>query len=360
MFYNTNKINKNLNFKLLEKVNKKEFLEKVLTKKFYLLMLMDDKQKDLFLHDLYYNQKYSFGRDKLFYHINKILNNKDISRRYIAKWLAKEKIHQLYTFRKPQTSIRPIISSRPGALVQADLIDYRNKPSNNFKYVLNLIDVFSRKIFLEPITNKTVKAVIPALNKIIQKVQNDHKIFILHTDAGNEFKIDYPEIRALQSRGYSAQSQGIIEKSNRIIKSVINKTLYKNNNNNWSKLLKTVQDVVNNSYHRVIGMTPNEAWNLPKAKQKELYKRMRNLKAKQYKGIDTLLSVGNKVRIVIPKEKQKTKGLPNYSEDIYIISKVIKGNALNFTIPRYKLRNLEGGPVLKNTFPLSKLLFIPE
>ena len=48
----------------------------------------------------------------------------------------------------------------------------------------------------------------------------------------------------------------------------------------------------------------------------------------------------------------------NYSNEIYTVSKVIKGNAKNFTIPRYKLIDSEGN-VQKNTFALSKLLVIP-
>ena len=136
---------------------------------------MDEEQKDEFLHDLYYNKKFAKGRDAMFFHISKTLNNKDISRRYIAKWLSKQEAHQLHTQRKPQTNIRPIITNRPGSLLQMDLIDFSNKPSNKYYYILTVIDTFSRKIWLNEIRNKTIKDVIPALNNIIQDIQKDYE-----------------------------------------------------------------------------------------------------------------------------------------------------------------------------------------
>ena len=317
---------------------------------------MDEEAKDKFLNDLYYNQKMKYGRDKIFHHISKTLDNSDISRRYIANWLAKQQIHQLYSARKTKTDIRPILTSRPGAVLQMDLIDYSNKPSNKYKYILNVIDVFSRKIWLAPITNKSVNAVIPALDKIVKEIQKDYKINIIQSDAGNEFKIAYPVIKALQSRGYTAQQQGIIERSNGTIKTIINKTLFETGGNNWSALLKDIVEIYNNTLHTSLGTTPNLAYKLDKEGQEELYKKMRADKSRQYRGVDTILEVGTLVRTVVPIGKNKKKGLPNYSEEVYTISKVIKPTTVeSLTIPRYKLTSEDG----KNTFALSSLLVIP-
>lgn len=319
---------------------------------------MNDEEKDKFLHDLYFNQKMKYGRDKIFHHISKTLNNKDISRRYIANWLSKQEIHQLYSARKPATDIRPILSSRPGAILQMDLIDYSNKPSNKYKYILNVICVFSRKIWLAPITNKSVEAVIKPLDKIVKEIQKDYKINIIQSDAGNEFKIAYPVIKALQSRGYTAQQQGCVERANGTIKTIINKTLYETGGNNWSSLLKDIVEIYNNSLHTSINTTPNLAYKLNKEKQEELYQKMRADKSRQYAGIDTLLELGQKVRTVVPVEKNKKKGQPIYSEEVFTVSKVIKPTVESLTIPRYKLVD-ENGKLQKNTFALSSLLVIP-
>ena len=181
---------------------------------------MDDKTKDEFLSNLYYKKNFKVGRDALFEYVSKTLKNTDISRRYIMNWLSHQTVHQLYTPRKPETDIRPIITSKPGSMLQMDLIDFSNKPSNKFRFILNVVDVFSRKCFLNEIKNKTVASVIPALNNIVQEIQKDHVIQVIHSDLGNEFNIQLPRIKLLQSRVYNAQSQGIVERSNRTIKKI--------------------------------------------------------------------------------------------------------------------------------------------
>ena len=106
-------------------------------------------------------------------------------------------------------------------------------------------------------------------------------------------------------------------------------------------------------------MSPDEAYYLDKDKQAEVYNKVKNSKAKSYKEIDTVLKVGDRVRIVVPALKIKKKGLPTYSTEIYTISKVVKGNVKNFTIPRYKLTSSDD-VLQKNTYPISKLLVLPE
>jgi hypothetical protein len=86
-------------------------------------------------------------------------------------WLSKQKVHQMYSQRKPTIDIRATISSRAGALLQMDLIDYSNKPDHGYRYILNVTDVFSRKCWLNEIKSKPVEAIIPALNNIVQDIQ---------------------------------------------------------------------------------------------------------------------------------------------------------------------------------------------
>jgi hypothetical protein len=320
---------------------------------------MTDEEKDKFLYDLYYNKHFATGRDSIFNHIRNKLDNKDISRRYIANWLAKQESNQLHTRRKPITNIRPIISNRPGAILQMDLIDFSNKSSNKFRYILNVIDVFSRKVWLNEIRNKTIKSVIPALNNIIEDIQKDYKINVIQSDNGGEFGISFPTIKHIQSRPYTPAQQGIIERSNGTIKRILNRILESEKSTNWQKYLNDVEEVYNDSYQSSIKMSPNQAYNLNLEQQKELHQTQKDIKAKGYKEINTILSVNDTVRIVVEIGKTKSKGQPNWSRELYKIHKVIPGNKENFTIPRYKVIS-EDDKLQKNTFPLSKLLYIPD
>lgn len=319
--------------------------------------MLSDKEKDAFLYDLYYVKRMAVGRDSLFYHIRNTLKNTDISRRYIAAWLAKQESHQLNTQRKNATNIRPIITNRPGAMLQMDLIDFSKKPSNKFKYILNVIDTFSRKIWLNEIRKKDIKSVIPALNNIVEDIQKDYKINTIQSDNGPEFNISFPTIKHIQSRPYTPQQQGLVERSNGTVKNILNRIMESEKSKQWSKYLNDVEETYNSAYNRNLGTSPNNAYNLDPEKQKELYEVQKNVKAKGYKEISKVLSVGDTVRIVIEKKGLKKGGI-NWSRELYKIHKVIPGNKERFTIPRYKVIS-EDGVLQKNTFALSKLLYIP-
>ena len=106
-------------------------------------------------------------------------------------------------------------------------------------------------------------------------------------------------------------------------------------------------------------MSPNQAYELDDEERAELYEKQKNIKAKSYKEINKVLSVGETVRIMVERQKIKSKGEPNWTRELYKIHKVIPGNKLNTTIPRYKVIS-EDGVIQPNTFPLSKLLLIPD
>lgn len=320
--------------------------------------MLSDKAKDAFLYDLYYNKKFMTGRDSLFNHIRNTLKNTDISRRYIAAFLAKQETHQLNTQKKPSTNIRPIITNRPGSMVQIDLIDFSKKPSNGYRYILNCIDTFSRKIWLNEIRRKDIKSVIPSLNNIVEDIQKNYKINTIQSDNGPEFNISFPTIKHIQSRPYTPQQQGLVERSNGTIKNILNRIMESENSKQWSKYLNDVEESYNSAYNRNLGMSPNEAYSLDTEKQKELHEVQKNVKAKGYKEISKVLSVGDTVRIVIEKKGLKKGGI-NWTRELYKIHKVIPGNKEKFTIPRYKVIS-EDGKLQKNTYALSKLLYIPS
>ena len=321
---------------------------------------MDDTQKDAFLHDLYFVKHNFVGRDKLFYLVSVTLNNKEISRRYISTWLGKQTVNQLYSQKKKETSIRPIITKNVGSMLQMDLIDFSNKPSEEgFRYILNCIDTFSRRVWLEPIYFKTTLAVIPKMNDIIHEIQNDgHSIKIIQSDNGNEFKIVFGNgIKHIFSKPHSPTEQGLVERSNGIIKRILNKYIYHEKVDWNADIILEVENIYNNTVNRNLGKTPDEIYALDEDEQKVQHTLQIKKKGQGYKEINTLLKVNDKVRLLIPTGKIKSKGQPVYSTEIYTIRNVIKGNAERFTIPRYGLSDSTDIKV-KGNFPLSKLLLI--
>jgi hypothetical protein len=85
------------------------------------------------LHNLYYDQKYVFGRDKLF----KIAESLgiDASRRQIMSWLAKQEIHQRYARAYRTKDVKNTVLSKPKHQIGLDLIDMQNYAHNGYQYI---------------------------------------------------------------------------------------------------------------------------------------------------------------------------------------------------------------------------------
>ena len=81
-----------------------------------------------------------------------------------------------------------VTASREDVRWQADLLDYskKKKQPGGFKYVLTVIDVFTRYVWTERITAKKDAKVLEAYRKIIGRNNNNHPKEV-STDLGKEF-----------------------------------------------------------------------------------------------------------------------------------------------------------------------------
>ena len=57
--------------------------------------------------------------------------------------------------------------------MQLDLMDFSDvyTTKSNYKYLLIGIDVFTRKVYIEPMKSKNIDSVIDAMNKILKIVK---------------------------------------------------------------------------------------------------------------------------------------------------------------------------------------------
>jgi hypothetical protein len=109
------------------------------------------------------------------------------------------------------------------------------------------MDVFSRKIWLEPMTSKeTSDHTVQALWSIIQRNDNDTPKAIL-CDNGLEFKgafIDYcklNEIKIRNKRSYTPQGNPV-ERSNKEVRATLQKMMIRNKSLKWWDILRDVED----------------------------------------------------------------------------------------------------------------------
>eukprot|EP00952_Eustigmatos_sp_NYUAD-ZCMA_P010491 42956-Eustigmatos_ZCMA.PRE.1 len=89
------------------------------------------------------------------------------------------------------------------------------RSNSNYRYIMNVVDVFSRYLMSRPLKTKTAEEVLKALKSMI----NEEGVVphILQSDMGNEFRqvvSDYCKEEGIQqvlSKSYSHQTRGLEE-----------------------------------------------------------------------------------------------------------------------------------------------------
>lgn len=108
--------------------------------------------------------------------------------------------------------------------LQADLIDMQQfkRINRGYRYILTVIDVFSKRAFAEPLKDKTAKSTTEAMEKILNQVGK--RIRNLQTDDGKEF-FNRSMKRLLTQHGginhystYTVKKASIVERLIRTIK----------------------------------------------------------------------------------------------------------------------------------------------
>lgn len=319
---------------------------------------LTEEQTD-FLKDLYYNKKFLFGRDKLYKYISKNKPEIKLTRRQVNDFLQDQEVNQLYRNKPLIKSSRPLITQRK--TLQIDLIDlgqYSNS-NNKYSFILNCIDVFSRKVWLFKLlkkTNSSVKAfVIPLLKK--------HSFKVLSSDNGLEFtgfddELKTIGVKHIYGNPYTPQNQAVVERSNGTIKKVITKMFYIRNNKRWIDIIEEIQDNYNNTVNRSLnGKTPNETFEFDDDEEQILQTKNKERVAKSQKySADSNLKIGTLVRILNKKPKRKTDEI--WSKTIYQIGKVIKPKDDTLTRKRYQLINRDTDDIVKGFYNITELQVI--
>ena len=141
-----------------------------------------------YLHDIYYNTKHpsSFsGVDKLYQAAIKD-GRRDITYSKIKKFLEDQETYSLHRpvnskFRRNKIMVTGIDDQWQMDLMS--MISYA-KYNNNIKYVLLVIDVFSKTVWLRALKNKTGMEVKRAIEDIFQEGRKPRRI---QNDKGQEF-----------------------------------------------------------------------------------------------------------------------------------------------------------------------------
>lgn len=249
-------------------------------------------------------------------------------------------------FPRRKTIVRGILET-----LQIDLAEMGMHASvnQNYKFILVVIDVFTKFVWTAPLQSKTAKEVSQAMRETLKKIYNNenysgYKVINIQSDAGKEFlNSNFQDLmKANKINHYithSPMKSSICERVIRTLKTKLYKRFHLFGSYKWyGNVLNDVVYEYNNSTHRTIKMKPIDV-NNRKVEQKLLntvYKFNIDL-SKQH-----LFNVGDHVRI----SKYKTifaKGyLPRWSTEIFTITKIQFTQPVTYLLKDYNKNEIAG------------------
>ena len=210
---------------------------------------------------------------------------------------------------------------------------------DKYKYLLKVIDIFSRYAWSVPLKDKTGSSITSALKSLFE----NRKPITIQSDKGTKFVnatvqqyLKRQEVRFRKTHNPDING-AVIERFNKSLKTRMYKYFTKNNTYRYLDVINKLLTGYSNSVHSTIGMPPSK---VNPSKFYIVWKRMNSLWIKIPQG-SIKYKVGDLVRIT--KEKVKfAKGYEqNFSTEIFQVVKVIR----RVPQPVYEMSDLQSRPI---------------
>jgi hypothetical protein len=236
---------------------------------------------------------------------------------------------------------RRIIIKGLNETLQADLVEMipYAKENQQFKYILVVIDCFSKYVWMAPLKTKNSIDVSTAMENILLKVKPPPKN--LQTDNGKEFF--NTKFQSLMKKRkinhystFSSIKASIVERVNRTLKQLMWVQFSFQGNYKWVNILDKIANEYNNKYHSTIKTTPA---NVKKSNERSILKSIyTHIKLAN---VHNKFSVGDHVRISKHRQIFDKSYTDNWSNEIFIVKKVKLTNPTT-----YLLKDVQGEDIL--------------
>ena len=214
-----------------------------------------------------------------------------------------------------------------------DLKDYGSENNRGYRYVLVVIDNFSKFGWTTSLKNKNAQTIKDSFENIL--ISSKRKPGLIETDRGKEFynNIIQDFLNKKNIKLYSRNSSyGAVfaERFNRTIRDLLKKPVFEKGDGNWIDILQSITKKYNNRVHSSTKLSPKDA----SLKKNEGYV-YKNLLDKRKK-IKPKYEIGDLVRTADLKKTFSKGDMTNWSYKLYKITEII-----NDTIPSYHINNLK-------------------
>lgn len=250
-----------------------------------------------------------------------------------------EELHKPVRIHFPR---RRVIVKGLDDLFQADLVEMilYSKINKGYKYILVVIDVFSKFLWTKAVKNKSGPDVTQAMKSIL--IKSNRIPQNLQTDLGKEFYNQNFQnlMKKFNINHYSTFSNMkacVVERVNRTLKNAMWKEFSLQGTYKWLDLLSKLTDKYNATKHRTINVKPKD---VNKSNEKQIL-------ANAYNNIKTVgivkFKIGDSVRISKHREAFVKGYTPNWSNEIFIINQVKLTNPITYTLKDQSGHLIKGG-----------------
>ena len=225
---------------------------------------MVSKKVASYLRKIYHDPKRpgSYGGAGALYRAVRAAGKKDITMEDINNFLATDDTYTLHKssrrhFHKSRVIVRGIDDE-----YFVDLADMSalKKYNNNCTFILVAVDAFSRYLFTTALKNKSAKEVLSGLEKLMDSSRRPQRS--IYSDGGREWD-NKLVVNFLKSRGIklyismNAETKAsFAERAILDIKRVLSRYMTDHETYRYIDVLQQFTDQHNNSFNRVLGMTP--------------------------------------------------------------------------------------------------------
>jgi len=249
------------------------------------------------------------------------------NRAQVEEFLADQDAYTLHRKLRKKFQRNPIVVGAIDKQWQADLADMSSiaKDNDGYKFLLTVIDCFSKYAWAIPIKTKSASSLLQAFKNLFEK-SHPRKPNRLQTDKGTEFlnksvQALFKENAIHHFTSESDQKAAMVERFNRTLKSRMWKYFTAKNTYRYLDVLDDLLYAYNHAKHRTIGMAPADVkveheeslWN-------RMYGNRHLLPAKPIK-------VGEPVRISKTKRTFEKGYVPNWTEEIFKVKGMSQGKS---------------------------------
>jgi len=279
----------------------------------------------------------SFSGFETFYHALSPEQKKKTTKSELKKWFQKQESYTFHYPRKTRFPRNQVVVGGIDKTWQADLAVFDNISEYNegYKYVLVVIDVFSKFLFAKPMKKKDAKSTKVAFIEILKNSQRKPKQ--LQTDDGKEFvNAEFKKfLLENEINFFTVQSENkacIVERVIRTLKEKLYRYFTHYNTYKFIDVLDDIVDNYNGTFHRTIKMAPKDVNN---SNENKIFEDMYLFSAQ--KPLKYKFKVNDKVRLSNTRSIFAKSYEKKWTIEVFVIAKQIPRSP-----PVYKLKDLNG------------------